>query len=159
MLKITWIFLLFGCAGKDSVSAISPDDLMAEEVWEEIAPFETWNQMEGWQGIVPSDSVHGEAVSIWLNEIAYDALIAGETVPDGGIVVKEAFSSMEGIQRTSISVMKKTTDYNADGGDWFWASYKDDEPFITMAGSPDFCISCHSSGEDYIVFTSLAIPE
>ena len=128
-------------------------DEMASELWAEIDGLDSWSQYEGWEGIVASSSVHGDFVQIWLNDAALTAITAGEEIPDGAILLKETYNDAEGTELKDITVMKKVDGYNPDGSDWYWAQYLEDGT-VQTAGSPDMCTGCHSSGEDYIRFTS-----
>jgi len=157
-MRILLLGLCVGCAQEKGNVEASEDDVLAEDLWGEIADYESWNQLEGWEGIVPSESTHGASVQIWLNDLAAEALANGETVPDGGILVKEGFNDAEGTDPKAITVMKKIADYNADAGDWFWGAY-DVDGTVSVSGKADFCISCHASGDDYLVFVTMDAPE
>ena len=137
----------------DSSELPSEFDEMASDLWTEIDGLDSWSQYEGWEGIVASSSVHGDFVQIWLNDAAMTAITAGDEIPDGAILLKETYNDAEGTELKDITVMKKVDGYNPDGSDWYWAQYLEDGT-IQGAGSPDMCTGCHSSGEDYVRFTS-----
>ena len=145
----------FGCGEKSEDSFETPPefDEMASDLWTEIESMEGWSQYDGWEGIVPSSSVHGDFVQIWLNDEALTAISAGESIPDGAILLKETYNDAEGADLNDITVMKKVDGYNPDGSDWYWAQYLEDGT-VQTSGSPDMCTGCHSSGEDYVRFTS-----
>ncbi len=148
--------LLTACAtaSKDGDTASnfgSLDDQEAVALWEDIQSFESWSQYEGWEGIVASESVHGDFVQIWLNDLALEALVNNQTVPDGGILVKQTFNDADGTDLKDITVMKKIEGYNLEAGDWFWGQYLEDGT-VQTSGSPSMCTGCHASGNDYIRF-------
>ena len=85
-----------------------------------------WTQPGNFSGIQESNSVHGNYVQIWLNEISSEFLhdtTAGMIMPSGSIIIKEAYSDILGENTTGITVMKKITDYDPTHNDWFWVSY------------------------------------
>ena len=156
--RCSWIIAFsvsIGCGDKsmDLSEELSASDDIARELWTEIETLDTWSHYEGWEGIVESSSVHGDFVQIWLNSEALMAITAGETMPDGSILLKETFDDAEGNELKDITVMKKIDGYNPSGSDWYWAQYLEDGT-VQTSGSPDMCIGCHSSGEDYVRFTS-----
>lgn len=145
--------ILIGCGEKETDTAeVSGADPMAEALWSEIQGFDTWSQYPGWEGVVASESVHGDFVSIWLNDSAMTAVQAGETVPDGGVLVKQTFVDAEGSELKDITVMKKVEGFDPDGSDWYWGQYLEDGS-VENAGNPAMCTGCHASGDDYIRFT------
>lgn len=145
--------ILTGCGEKetDTAEALGADPA-SEALWSEIQGFDTWSQYPGWEGVVASESVHGDFVSIWLNDSAMSAVQAGETVPDGGILVKQTFVDAEGSELKDITVMKKVDGFDPDGSDWYWGQYLEDGS-VENAGNPAMCTGCHASGDDYIRFT------
>ena len=46
------------------------DEEIAVGVWDEINGYESWTQPGNFSGIQESNSVHGNYVQIWLNEIS-----------------------------------------------------------------------------------------
>jgi hypothetical protein len=145
--------LLIGCGEKAEEEA-SEDQRLAEDLWADIGDYSSWDQPASWEGLQPSESTHGLSVSIWLNEVASQALTNEEAIPTGGIIVKEGFNDAEGTNLKSITVMKKVDGYNSNAGDWFWAAYGGDGT-VNVSGADDFCISCHAGGDDYVMFTGL----
>ena len=145
------IIPLLACTTKaaDTAEETTMVDPYSQELWEEIEGFQDWGQYAGWEGVVQSDAVHGDYVSIWINEAALSALTTGETIPDGGILVKESFIDSEGETLKDITVMKKVDGYNPEGGNWYWGQYLGDGT-VEEAGSPAMCTGCHSSGADYV---------
>jgi len=149
------IFIFFAC------SIFSPEDIdiseenlaLADELWVEIAGYSEWSQYENWLGLQPSlDGTHGSHVQIWLNDSALTSIQNQKMqLSNYSILVKEGYNNSSGASLTGITVMKKITGYNTDSGDWFWAKYKTSGT-VENAGKISNCISCHSSGDDYIRF-------
>ncbi len=131
------------------------DEEIAVGVWDEINGYESWTQPEIFSGIQESNSVHGNYVQIWLNEISSEFLhdtTAGEIMPSGSIIIKEAYSNILGENTTGITVMKKITDYDPTHNDWFWVNYKFNGSLAGKNGAEEFCYSCQHSGKDYVLF-------
>ena len=142
-----------GCADKeaDTASNLSHDDV--SQLWSEIQDMESWQQYDGWEGIIPSNSVHGDFVQIWLNEAANNALTSGSDLPDGAIIAKQTFNDADGNALKDITVMQKMEGFNPEGNGWFWAQYLEDGT-VQNEGSPAMCTGCHAAGDDYVLFTS-----
>ncbi len=148
--------LLAACGDKDADSGDSlsgEDAQLAEDLWTAMSGYSGWSQLESWTGVVASaDGTHGPYVQIWANDLAYDALVAGTAVPDGGLVVKEGYDDEAGTALRGISAMQKITGYDADSGDWFWAMYDASSGAASQAGSVSGCYGCHSAYDDYTAF-------
>ena len=56
------------------------DEKMAVGVWDEINGYESWTQPGNFSGIQESNSVHGNYVQIWLNEISSEFLFLHDIV-------------------------------------------------------------------------------
>lgn len=148
-------FGLLACGDKGTdTGGDDADTETAEGIWGEMSDLQSWNQLSGWEGVVESNTSHGDYVQIWLNTAAFDALSSGSEVPEGGIIVKESFSDAEGTELNNYTVMKKISGYNPDAADWFWANFATDGS-INTAGTPSACISCHSSNTDHLQFTHM----
>ena len=103
---ILLIVLLLSCSEKE----MTLDEEMAVDLWDEINGYETWTSPENFTGIQESNSVHGNYVQIWLNEISSEFFrdtTTGEIMPSGSIVIKEAYTDEQGKNNTGITVMKK----------------------------------------------------
>ena len=148
-MEIEMIFFLLACAEDVKDSGMSEED---SQLWEEISGYQDWNQLDNWQGIFPSQSVHGSSVQTWYNQIAFDALVNEEaSMPENAIVVKEGYLDETGNDINTITVMKKIAAYNPDAGDWYWASFAVDGS-VNTSGTVDFCISCHAASQrDYLL--------
>jgi hypothetical protein len=150
--------LLAACDEKGSDSGLesgSDDAAIADDLWSSMSGYSSWSQLESWSGVVAStDGTHGAYVQIWANDLAYEALVAGTAVPDGGIVVKEGYSDETGADLTGVTAMQKITGYDADSGDWFWAKY-DTAGAASVTGAASGCYGCHSVYDDYTAFDNL----
>ena len=139
------VLMLAGCGTKGSDSGsdgAGVDTETAEAVWDEIGGYTTWPQATGYEGILPSTSVHGQFVQIWLNDLALDAVTNGTALPDGAILVKEDYPDESGASVNAISVLKKIDGYSAEHNDIFWAQYTTSGD-IRVAGEPEGCYACH----------------
>lgn len=149
------VLMSVGCGEKDADTG-ADNEVAYEEtllLWNDIQDMESWEQYEGWEGIVPSSSVHGDYVQIWLNEAANNALTTGSDLPDGAIIAKQTFDDANGDTLKDITVMQKIEGFNPEGNGWFWAQYLEDGT-VQNEGSPAMCTGCHAGGNDYVLFTS-----
>lgn len=141
--------------GSDGGTDGSSDEAIAADLWTAMSGYSSWSQLDDWSGVVASaDGTHGAYVQIWANDLAYDALVAGSAVPDGGIVVKEGYNDEAGTDLNGITAMQKITGYDADNGDWFWAMY-DTAGAASVTGAASGCYGCHSAYDDYTAFDNL----
>jgi hypothetical protein len=142
-----WLVVgLMACGGGDDDMAI------AEEIWEEIQGWESWDEKAPWTGIQPSaDGTHGSHVRITFNEAAAGAW-GEDALPFGSVSVKRGYDSADdSAPRNFVTVMKKIEGYDPDNGDWFWLRIGDDgTPSDTEIGQAAFCSGCHSVGTDYL---------
>ncbi len=153
-LFICFIFLFFSCEQDDLIN--EEDEKVANELWTEINGYPAWNQSIEWSGIKQSlDGTHGNFVQIWFNNLADSSFRDSTTseLSEGSIIVKEGYATSDGSGSKTITLMKKTHDYNPNHGDWFWASYSESGS-INSAGRLNNCISCHISGVDYVRFNN-----
>jgi hypothetical protein len=140
--------LTLSCAGPT-------DEELAEELWQSIDGFMSWNEPAGWEGIVPSsDGTHGPYVQIWIDDLTLNALDSGSEIPDGAKLVKCGYSDAEGNPVSdslghSLTAMWKIDGYDPDHGDWFWARFDGTTGEVaTFAGQESACYSCHSADPD-----------
>ena len=104
--KILLFVLLLSCSEKE----MTLDEKMAVGVWDEINGYKSWTQPGNFSGIQGSNSIHGNYVQIWLNEISsefFHDTTAGEKMPSGSIIIKKTYSDILGENTTGITVMKK----------------------------------------------------
>jgi Cytochrome P460 len=97
-------------------------------------------------GISPSP--HG-SFQLRYNQIFKDFLDdmenvpSGESVPNGSIIVKDAYSGNQLIQ---IAVMKKDESHPDSGSGWIWAEFSPDgKPIVSTIDKGEACIGCHST--------------
>ena len=85
-----WMLACTEAQKEESFSGESSFSEETNQLWEEISDYQSWNQLMNWQGVVPSESVHGVAMQTWYNDIAYDALllIDSDVMPENSIIVK-----------------------------------------------------------------------
>ena len=151
---------VLACATKDDTSPdtseLSPEDERAAQPWEEMSGYSDWDQHADWTGVVASeDGTHGPFVSIWMNDVASDAIAAadGADLPEGAILVKEGYADEGAESANGITVMVKESGWGDDG--WFWAKFAGDgSGDIQLAGSVSGCTGCHSSGQDSVKFVT-----
>ena len=147
------ISLFFGCENNEIKSE---DEKMAEDIWQEIQGYSSWDQAVDWTDVKTSlDGTHGNFVQIWLNQEALPSFedTTSTNLPYGSISVKEGYSTSDISSINTITVMKKIEGFAPDHGDWFWASF-DTNGDVNKAGSVSSCYNCHVSGMDYIRFKS-----
>ena len=146
-------YVIIACATESGSLEGDANIGLAQMYLEEFSDFKSWEQDDLWEGVQPSQSAHGLSVQIWLNGLAMDALENEEPYPIGSAIMKEGYVDEAGSQRKALTLMVKREEYEPDSGNWFWASYSDTND-VQMAGSPEYCVSCHSaSSSDYVLFT------
>lgn len=110
----------------------------------------TWRLWPGTSAFQPSGAPHGTLVSIWVNELAYNAIRnrPGQ-MPAGAIVLKENYNGERVLQATSI--MYKSQGSNPSGGDWYWLQ-QTAAGQVAAEGRVQGCISCHqqNSANDHL---------
>lgn len=118
------------------------------DLWERMQGYESWAQIDGWDGVVFSvDGTHGAFVQIWANDVA---AADPKNLPPGSILVKEGYDDENGDELRAITVMERRAGYDPENGDWFWARYASDgEP--SHAGQVGSCSDCHAGDatDDY----------
>lgn len=114
------------------------------------------------KGTHPSAGPHfnyGDAVQVWFNDRAANALRAGTELPEGAALVKEITpKGNDALGGWAVSVK---TQKNADGGKgWFWAEFTSTTDSTKHPVDPgngvQLCTGCHSGGHD---FTLSDLPE
>lgn len=129
----------------------TPEDQgMAADLWRDLDGYQRWAQFEGYPGIQKSkSSMHGKFVATYINAIA---AADPKGLPDGSVIVKENFSKNDRATLNGLTVMKRVSGYDPEGGDWFWARYEPNGG-PTHAGKVSMCADCHfDAGNDDFVF-------
>jgi hypothetical protein len=137
-------FFLTACGkgGEGDSAALGASD---EEVLAAIDGYDGWSNAPSWPGIVAGEGPHGAFVQIWWNDVALDALDAGEAeLPVGAVLVKESYADEAGASLNNVTVMWK-----AEAGAWTWARLGADGA-VADAGALTSCSDCHSSGKDFV---------
>lgn len=118
---------------------------------------ESWDLWPGKGEFYQGGQPHGMLLTTYVNDVALNALNAGETtMPDGAIIIKENYTPDRDL--AAVTVMSKSDGYNADHNDWFFAKYMPDGSLDTapngmkMAGRVPGCQSCHQgvANNDYL---------
>ena len=154
------LFILACATGSDGgadTANLSDTGLSAEvQAWLDeteaaLEGYEDWDQLADWTGIQASESVHGDYAQIWLSADAIATIdaAAGEDMPVGALIAKQAYNDAEGTDERNLTVMHKV---DADYG-WFWASWTA-EGDLADAGQPSSCTGCHASGQDSVMITT-----
>lgn len=116
---------------------------------------QTWRLWPGTSALQPSGAPHGTLVSIWVNELAFDAIQNRPGVmPAGAIVLKENYNGDRVLQATSI--MYKSPGFNPAAGDWYWLQ-QTAAGQVAAEGRVAGCISCHqqNSTNDHLWVSSI----
>lgn len=149
VLRLVGAFALTTLVTTACASLGTPEDQAhVEELWTSIEGYQEWPQFDGFEGITFGDTVHGDWVQVWVNDVgAADP----QGLPYGTIVVKEGYDDEAGTKKRNITVMERIEGYDPENGDWFYAQYnKKGTP--GAAGKVGFCIDCHDDVPDYIFF-------
>lgn len=117
--------------------------------------YTSWDLWPGKGELYPSEEPHGMLITTYVNDIALEAIQAGETVmPAGAIIVKENY--MPDSTFAAITTMyKPDEEVNPATNNWFWLK-NDPAGVIDVEGatgeSPatgQGCIGCHDGAVDY----------
>lgn len=105
-----------------------------------------------------SPSAHNAFFRVKFNQTALAALTdsgrlpAGAVFPDGSIVVKELYNSVNG-ELQLLAVMEKASGNSAAGNNWLWAEFEPGgKAVFSTSKKGNGCISCHnaSGNRDYV---------
>lgn len=139
--------LAAGCA-PDAAKALFTDARLVEE----MDGYEAWESPATWPGLERTcEGAHGGYVRIYANAKAAAALAAGETLPDGALLVEASFQDAAGTPKL-VSAMRKVDGYAPDAGDWFWGQL-DEDAALQVGGHIPACASCHAASVDYLRHT------
>jgi len=119
---------------------------------------QTWRLWPGTAENQASAAPHGASVSIWMNEIAFDAVNNGSgRMPAGATVIKENYTPAR--ELAALTVMMKSPGFDPANNDWY---YLQQLPNGTAAaeGKVEGCISCHEKerGNDFLYTSRLSRP-
>lgn len=118
-------------------------------------PYVKWDLMPGTSRMRVGKEPHGGLQNVYVNKPALKAFTdkAG-ALPDGGIIVKEVYSTENKL--IAVNVMAKKKGYNPEAGDYLWLKYGPDMKILAQ-GKPAPCIACHTQAKDndYVVLAPL----
>jgi len=118
---------------------------------------ESWELWPGKGELYEGTQPHGMKLTMYVNDLALNALHAGAaSLPDGAIVVKENY--MPDGMLAAVTTMYKRTGYNPDHADWFFTKHLasgelDQAPNgMALEGRLPGCQGCHISRaeQDYL---------
>lgn len=130
----------------------------ADSLWNRITKEDDYHKYSFWpdhKGMQPGRAPHGPFHKIFINDIIREAIpMTNKTVPEGGIIVKEAYDSDQ--EMNNISVMVKIKDFNPAGNDWYWAQYSPNGKILS-SGKVGSCINCHKAfiNNDFVIMHKL----
>ncbi|MEM9695926.1 MAG: cytochrome P460 family protein [Myxococcota bacterium] len=147
-----WLFALtaLGCTDDQA-----PEE--AQALWDLVHAenYREWARPAAFPARTPSDTVHSDAVDIFINDVIVDAIERGEPLeafPVGSIIVKDGYQDDGDHDLVAIMERRETG--------WFWAEFLDpvDSPGDSQfSGEPGVCINCHNDAPRDQVFT-VALP-
>ena len=143
-----FLILALGVVPVLALASVTKVDVPAEDkaFWEYITkanPYTKWPMMPGWEEMYEGKSPHGAFLKLYLNQPALKAVMAGQPMPPGSILVKENYGQ-DKKTLMAVTPMYRVKGYNPDGGDWFWGKYGPDGK-VMAAGKVEGCINCHSA--------------
>ncbi|MGH7531122.1 MAG: cytochrome P460 family protein [Gemmatimonadales bacterium] len=157
------VAVLAGCESESLVQILpGQPDTTGAAVWQHLQNAEYQANWQTWPGkaeLYTGQDPHGMLLTTYLNEAAYDALLASAgRFPPGAIIVKENY--MPDSTLAAITTMYKVRGYNPQGADWFWVKHLPDgsvDEGGAAQGRVAMCIDCHGarSENDYIYTGSL----
>jgi len=118
------------------------------------AKYQNWAPAPGQDGnLYAGKSPHGAFLKVYLNRKAITNM---DGMPNGAIVVKENYAPDKKMLG-AVTVMYRSTGYDAEHGDWYWVKYNPDGTVamkgdMRLAGKLNACINCHAGadGDDYL---------
>ncbi|MFN0164838.1 MAG: cytochrome P460 family protein [Bryobacteraceae bacterium] len=119
-----------------------------------------WRLWPGTTENQTSAAPHGATVSIWVNEIAHNAIQSrAGRMPAGAFIIKENFLPDRSL--AALTVMYKSTGFDPAASDWYWLQQLADGT-AAAEGRVQGCSSCHNTvaSNDYLYTGSIApLPE
>lgn len=147
-------------ATNKSEGGLSADEFQ-QQFWKYLqkgpAAYDEWAPLPGKKAdLVAGESPHGDLIRVWANKAARSN---PDKMPSGSILIKENFNGESTL--AAVTVMYRTTDYNPEGGDWYWIKYQPDGSVAkdsteadakALAGRVKSCIDCHAdaAGGDFV---------
>lgn len=135
--------------------AAAPDTTGAA-MWAHLQESDYQDNWELWPGTMPlyeGQQPHGMKLTMYVNDLALNALHAGASaMPDGAIVVKENY--MPDGTLAAVTTMYKRSGYNPEHHDWFFTKHLasgelDQAPNgMALEGRPPGCQGCHIARAD-----------
>lgn len=128
-------------------------DTTGAAVWAYLKRVDYQKNWQTWPGkgkLYQGQEPHGMLLTVYLNDLAYDALTnqAGR-FPPGAIIVKENYAPDSTL--AALTTMHKVAGYNPDAANWFWVKHLADGS-VDMNGMAQgrvaMCISCHGAKKD-----------
>ncbi len=118
----------------------------ASALWTRIhaESYRAWDRAPGYPTRRASNAAHGNAVDIFVNDVAASAIAANAPLtawPDGTLIVKDGYGSGGDLKLVAAIEKRK------DG--WFWVEW-DASGDSSYSGKPSTCIDCHASGQDQV---------
>ncbi|MEX0721575.1 MAG: cytochrome P460 family protein [Balneolaceae bacterium] len=147
--------MMAACGSNDSDADNEPDpEATGAAVWNHLQQEnyqDNWPLWPGTEELYEGTEPHGMFLTIYLNDIALEAVNDGQIpLPDGAIVVKENY--MPDSALAAVTTMYKVDGFNPDHNDWFWLE-NDPEGKIEAEGVVEMCQSCHAGADNDYIFT------
>jgi len=156
------VIIVLGISGwafaKKTYGVFTKETIDAEKLLVRITREDSYKKYSNWPsytGMRPGKAPHGPFHKIFINSIIKDALpLDNKIIPNGGIVVKEAYDTDR--ELSTIAIMVKVKDYDPENGDWFYLDL-DAEGKILLSGKEPICIKCHKAykNNDYLIVHKL----
>lgn len=114
------------------------------------AAYDEWAPLPGKKAeLTVGKSPHGALVRTFANRLARSN---PAKMPSGAILIKENYDDQRTL--TAVTVMYRTSGYDAAAGDWFWIKYLPDgsvaknDNGLAIAGKVKSCSECHAGAKD-----------
>jgi hypothetical protein len=149
-------------SGGMQAQQISQSDMsMANKFWKLLSGQSyrfTYHHMPGKpMGFYKGTPPHGKWLQTYVNNIAYDAIVAKVgKMPGNSIIAKDNYMTKSDSSPAAVTAMVKVPGYDPAHGNWFYAKYGPNGK-VDMAGKVKYCMSCHEkvADNDYIYSTPI----